>query len=158
MDIIAAEDTRQTLKLLNHFEISKPLISYHRHNEEVKSNIFIEKLNNENAMLQTKISSLEEKLKEEKVSEIKVTEAIMAARDTSDRIKSLAREEANMIVEEARNNANAIVHEALLNAEKTEHEAMLLKKNITVYKNRVKNIIKSQLEIAEDLDKYDLDK
>ena len=99
-----------------------------------------------------------EKLKEEKVSEIKVTEAIMAARDTSDKIKSLAREEANMIVEEARNNANAIVHEALLNAEKTEHEAMLLKKNITVYKNRVKNIIKSQLEIAEDLDKYDLDK
>ena len=70
----------------------------------------LEKLNNENAMLQTKISSLEEKLKEEKVSEIKVTEAIMAARDTSDRIKSLAREEANMIVEEARNNANAIVH------------------------------------------------
>ena len=69
----------------------------------------LEKLNNENAMLQTKISSLEEKLKEEKVSEIKVTEAIMAARDTSDRIKSLAREEANMIVEEARNNANAIV-------------------------------------------------
>ncbi len=118
----------------------------------------LEKLNNENAMLQTKISSLEEKLKEEKVSEIKVTEAIMAARDTSDRIKSLAREEANMIVEEARNNANAIVHEALLNAEKTEHEAMILKKNFSVYINRVKNIIKSQLEIAEDLDKYDLDK
>ena len=80
----------------------------------------LEKLNNENAMLQTKISSLEEKLKEEKVSEIKVTEAIMAARDTSDRIKSLAREEANMIVEEARNNANAIVHEALIKAEKIE--------------------------------------
>ena len=118
----------------------------------------LEKLNSDNALMQMKISSLEEKLKEEKVSEIKVTEAIMAARDTSDRIKSLAREEANMIVEEARNNANAIVHEALLNAEKTEHEAMLLKKNITVYKNRVKNIIKSQLEIAEDLDKYDLDK
>ena len=59
----------------------------------------LEKLNNENAMLQSKISSLEDKLKEEKVSEIKVTEAIMAARDTSDRIKNLAREEANMIVD-----------------------------------------------------------
>ena len=46
VDLIAAEDTRQTLKLLNHFEISKPLISYHRHNEDVKSNILIEKLNN----------------------------------------------------------------------------------------------------------------
>ena len=45
VDIIAAEDTRQTLKLLNHYEISKHLISYHRHNEETKSNYLIEKLN-----------------------------------------------------------------------------------------------------------------
>ena len=44
VDIIAAEDTRHTLKLLNHYEISKPLISYHRHNEEVKSDILINKL------------------------------------------------------------------------------------------------------------------
>ncbi len=45
VDLIAAEDTRQTLKLLNHLEISKPLISYHRHNEEVKTDILIKKLN-----------------------------------------------------------------------------------------------------------------
>ncbi len=44
VDIIAAEDTRHTLKLLNHFEISKPLISYHRHNEDVKTEILIKKL------------------------------------------------------------------------------------------------------------------
>lgn len=44
VDLIAAEDTRQTLKLLNHFEIKKSLISYHRHNEEIKSDILIEKL------------------------------------------------------------------------------------------------------------------
>ncbi len=44
VDIIAAEDTRHTLKLLNHLEVSKPLISYHRHNEEVKSKDLIEKL------------------------------------------------------------------------------------------------------------------
>ena len=41
VDLIAAEDTRHTLKLLNHLEISKPLISYHRHNESVKSDILI---------------------------------------------------------------------------------------------------------------------
>ena len=44
VDLIAAEDTRHTLKLLNHLEISKPLISYHRHNEDVKSDLLIEKL------------------------------------------------------------------------------------------------------------------
>lgn len=31
-DFIAAEDTRVTLKLLNSFEIKKPMISYHEHN------------------------------------------------------------------------------------------------------------------------------
>ena len=33
VDIIAAEDTRHTLQLLNHFEIKKPLFSYHEHNQ-----------------------------------------------------------------------------------------------------------------------------
>lgn len=44
VDCIAAEDTRHTLKLLNHYEISKPLISYHRHNEEIKTELLWEKL------------------------------------------------------------------------------------------------------------------
>lgn len=43
-DLIAAEDTRHTLKLLNYFEISKPLISYHRHNENIKTEVLIKKL------------------------------------------------------------------------------------------------------------------
>lgn len=48
VDIIACEDTRQTLKLLNHLEISKPLISYHRHNEEIKVDNLITKLEHGN--------------------------------------------------------------------------------------------------------------
>ena len=43
-DVIAAEDTRQSLKLLNHFEIKKSLISYHQHNEQGKSENLIERL------------------------------------------------------------------------------------------------------------------
>ena len=31
-DVIAAEDTRNTLKLLNHYEIKTPMTSYHEHN------------------------------------------------------------------------------------------------------------------------------
>ena len=34
VDFIAAEDTRVSLKLLNHLDIRKPLVSYHRHNTE----------------------------------------------------------------------------------------------------------------------------
>ncbi len=46
VDLIAAEDTRHTLGLLNHFEISKPLISYYKETEKVKSPILVEKLLN----------------------------------------------------------------------------------------------------------------
>lgn len=44
VDLIAAEDTRHTLKLLNHLEISKPLISYHRHNETIKTEELLNQL------------------------------------------------------------------------------------------------------------------
>lgn len=44
VDLIAAEDTRHTLKLLNHLNISKTLISYHRHNENIKTDILIKEL------------------------------------------------------------------------------------------------------------------
>lgn len=44
VDLIAAEDTRNTLKLLNHFEIKTPMTSYHQHNLETKGPVLIEKL------------------------------------------------------------------------------------------------------------------
>jgi 16S rRNA (cytidine1402-2'-O)-methyltransferase len=45
VDIIAAEDTRHTIKLLNHYNIKKPLTSYHEHNKREKGVELIEKLN-----------------------------------------------------------------------------------------------------------------
>jgi len=43
-DIIAAEDTRQTLKLLNHFGIKNTLVSYYEHNKAEKGNYLIGQL------------------------------------------------------------------------------------------------------------------
>ena len=45
VDTVLAEDTRKTKKLLNHLEISKPLISFYRHNEGVKTEYVISLLN-----------------------------------------------------------------------------------------------------------------
>lgn len=44
VDLVAAEDTRRTLQLLNHFEISKPLTSYHEHNKKEKGEYIIKLL------------------------------------------------------------------------------------------------------------------
>jgi 16S rRNA (cytidine1402-2'-O)-methyltransferase len=48
VDLIAAEDTRHTLGLLNHFEISKPLISYYKEIENTKSDVLLDKIVKEN--------------------------------------------------------------------------------------------------------------
>ena len=51
-DFIAAEDTRVTIKLLNHFGIKKPMISYHEHNRAQRGGTIIDRLlNGENCAL-----------------------------------------------------------------------------------------------------------
>lgn len=44
VDFIAAEDTRVTAKILNHFEIKKPLVSYYEHNRRERGEIIVERI------------------------------------------------------------------------------------------------------------------
>ena len=54
VDFIAAEDTRVTVKLLNHFGIKKPMLSYFEHNKHQKGDYIIERiLNGENCAVVT---------------------------------------------------------------------------------------------------------
>ena len=43
-DFVAAEDTRVSLKLLNHFNIKKPLVSYHEHNQAISGPAILNRL------------------------------------------------------------------------------------------------------------------
>ena len=116
----------------------------------------LEKVVTENNKLNMQIEELKNELKENGNAEERLNKAILAVQETSDRMKELARAESQMIIEDAKRNANSIIHEALVNAEKAEYQANCLRKNITVYKNRVKSILESQIEIAEDLDKIEI--
>lgn len=54
VDLIAAEDTRNSIKLLNHFEIQTPMTSYHEHNKFDKGRKLVDRLlNGENIALVT---------------------------------------------------------------------------------------------------------
>lgn len=44
VDLIAAEDTRHSIKLLNHFEIKTPMTSYHEYNKYDKAKLLVEKM------------------------------------------------------------------------------------------------------------------
>ena len=113
----------------------------------------LEKLNTENATYVAKIDKLNQKLKTDSVSDtVKLEKAILAVQETADKMKEVSREEARIIVEEAKNNANSIVHEALIKAEKIEQEKMLLEKRIKVSKEKIKNILNSELELLNELE------
>lgn len=116
----------------------------------------LELLNSENINLKKEIDNLEKKIEQGGSIDDKLSRAILAAEDAADKMKKLAKAESTMMIEDAKRNANAIIHEALVEAEKTHNEADLLRKNITVYKNRVKSLIQAQLEIADDLDSIKL--
>ena len=84
--------------------------------------------------------------------DFKVSKALIAAQETTDRMKALAREEADLIVKEAKDNASAIVQEALINAQKTEQEYELLKKKCKVYQSKMESLAKARLELCKDID------
>ena len=44
VDLIAAEDTRNSIKLLNHFEIKTPMTSYHEYNKVEKARVLVDKM------------------------------------------------------------------------------------------------------------------
>ena len=108
----------------------------------------LEKLSIENNDYLKQLEEL--KSNRDKNIDMKVARALVAANETTDRMKELAREEASLIVKEAKDNASAIVHEALINAQKQEQEYQLLKKKYNVYKSKIESLAKSQLSLIED--------
>lgn len=102
------------------------------------------------------VTHLQEKLSQYERIEGTLNRAIIMAQKTSDQIKSTAHRESEIILEDAKKNASRIVNEALLKAEKTEMETTILRRNINVFKRKLKDIIESQLEIVEDIEKVEL--
>ena len=100
--------------------------------------------------------NLKEKIAQYERMEGTVNKAIVMAEKTGDQIKSSARDEAEAILENAKNNANRIINEALMRAEKTENEAKLLKRNVVIFKKRVKDIVEAQLEVVNEMDEIEL--
>lgn len=108
----------------------------------------LEKLSEENNNYLAQLEKLKQKNNQN--IDIKVTKALIAAQETTDKMKELAKEEANLIIKEAKDNASAIVQEALVNAQKTEQEYEQLKKKYKVYKTKVESLVKAQLELLEE--------
>lgn len=106
--------------------------------------------------LEVENHNLKEKLAQYERMESTLNKTIIMAQKTSEQVKLAAHQESETLLEDAKNNANRIVNEALLRAEKTEEEAQLLKRNIKIFKKRVKDIIEAQLEVVSEFDQVEL--
>ena len=104
----------------------------------------------------SKIKELESTVEYYKLLEKKLNSSLLMAEESKDYIKKVAKSERDDIINEARENANRIVNDALLRAEKVEYNAQLLRKNINLFKNRVRTILNQQLDLVDDLDQEKL--
>ena len=100
-------------------------------------------------------SNIREKLAQYERMESTLNRAIVMAQKTSDQIKSSAHRESEIIIEDAKRNASRIVNESLLKAEKTEMEAEMLKRNVTIFKKKLRSLIEAQLEMVDDIEKVE---
>lgn len=102
-------------------------------------------------------SRMQERLATYEKMEGTLNRAILMAQKTSDEIKSTAHKESEIIIEDAKRNASRIVNESLIKAEKAEMEAESLRRNVNIFKKRIRMIIQSQLDMVDDMDKIELE-
>ena len=103
-----------------------------------------------------KIKELETTIENHKNIERELNSRVNISLDERDYIKKLAISERDAIINDARKNANRIISDALIRAEKTEYEAQILKKNIALFKSKVRTMLNQHLDIIDDLDKEEL--
>lgn len=77
-------------------------------------------------------------------------------KNTGEQIRNNALKEREVIISDAKNNASRILNDALIRAEKVNFEADKLKKDVVIYKNKVRSLIECQLEVIDDIDKVDV--
>ncbi len=83
-------------------------------------------------------------------------QAVMMTQKTSEQMKLNSIKEAELIINDAKRNANRIVNEALLKADATEKEAEVLRRNINIFKRKLKDQLQAQLDMVDEIEKVDL--
>lgn len=99
------------------------------------------------------IASLQETILRYKEMEQQLNASILNAEKNGEYIKRVAKFESDAIIREAKKNANRIVSDALIRAEKTEYETEVLKKNVNLFKSKIRVMLTNQLEIVDEMDK-----
>ena len=83
--------------------------------------------------------------------------AIVMAEKTADQIKLTTYQERDIILNDAKKNANRIVNESLMKSEQIQRQADNIRRNIIVFKKRIRDVVETQLQVIDDIEKIELD-
>lgn len=109
----------------------------------------VRRLQNENLNLHNQVNyykSIESSLKN----------SMAMVRHTSEQVKNNALKEREVIINDAKGIASRILNDALIRAERINMESDKLKRDVSIYKNKVRSLIECQLEVIDDIEKIDI--
>ena len=105
---------------------------------------------------QKEIDSLKKDIIRYKGIEKSLDLALQNAQEVGDHIRKMANDESNMIIAEAKRNASKIVNDALIRSEKIELKTNQAERNLRVFKNKLRSIIQTQLDVVEEIETLDI--
>lgn len=106
--------------------------------------------------LQQENLNLKNQLNYYKQIEATLNNSMSMIRTTGEQIRNNAFKEREVILIDAKNNASRILNDALIRAEKISMESDKLKKDVVVYKNKVRSLIECQLEMIDDIERIEI--
>ena len=106
--------------------------------------------------LQQENLSLRNQINYYKQIEATLNNSMNMIRSTGEQIRNNSMKEREIIISDAKNNASRILNDALIRAEKVSMETDKMKKDLIIYKNKVRSLIECQLEMIDDIEKIDI--
>lgn len=131
---------------------------------KVEVNKFVNEVVTEYESMLTKLKQKDKEINELSKSlekydnlELALNKTILMAEESANQMKKIAKDEADNLINDAKKNASRIVNEALMQAEKTELESVRLKRNIIMFKKKLKILLENQMDLADEIDKIDME-
>lgn len=103
------------------------------------------------------IENLKSELEHYKSLETSFNRALNLAEDAGQQIKNHAKSESVQIITEAKRNADRIINNALIKSDQIKKDADRLRRNIIIFKRRLRDILETQIELADDIDRLEIE-
>ena len=103
------------------------------------------------------IENLKSELEHYKSLENSFNRALNLAEDAGQQIKNHAKSESVQIITEAKRNADRIINNALIKSDQIKKDADRLRRNIIIFKRRLRDILETQIELADDIDRLEIE-